>query len=95
MMAAAVTTRLAGIQQIVLVGPDRDRAALADVVARKYLPFAVTIDLREECRKDLAALMPFLADMKPPNGAAAAYVCRQFSCQAPVGDPAAFEGMLG
>jgi len=93
MMAAAVSTRLAGIQQIVLVGPDR--AALREVVGRKYLPFAVTIDLQEEHRKDLAARMPFLAEMKPPNGVAAAYVCRQFSCQAPVGDPAALEGMLG
>ena len=93
MMAAAVTTRLAGIQQIVLVG--RDGGALREVVGRKYLPFAVTIDLRDEYRQDLAARMPFLADMKPLEGAAAAYVCRQFSCQAPVGDPAALEGILG
>ena len=40
-------------------------------------------------------MMPFLADMRPLDTGAAAYVCRQFTCQAPVGDPAALEGMLG
>jgi hypothetical protein len=95
MMAAAVSTRIAGIQQIVLAGDDRPRAALAEVVARKYLPFSVMIDLREERREALVAMMPFLAGMKPPSTGAAAYVCRQFSCQAPVGDPSALEGILG
>jgi uncharacterized protein YyaL (SSP411 family) len=94
MMAAAVSTLLAGVQQIVLVGSDSEREALARVVARKYLPFAVTIDLREAWRDRLAAMMPFLAPMRPQAAGAAAYVCRQFTCQAPVDDAAALEGML-
>jgi uncharacterized protein YyaL (SSP411 family) len=95
LMAAAVSTRLAGVQQIVLIGSDNQRAALGRVVARKYLPFAITIDLHEAWRDRLAAMMPLLSAMQPQDTGAAAYVCRQFACQAPVGDPAALEGMLG
>jgi uncharacterized protein YyaL (SSP411 family) len=95
MMAAALSTRLAGVQQVVLVGSDHARGALARIIARKYLPFAVTIDLREAWRERLAAMIPLLDGMRPLDGGAAAYVCRQFSCQAPVSDPAALEGMLG
>ena len=95
MMAAALSTLLAGMQQIVLVGSDSARGALRQVVARKYLPFAVTIDLRDECRDRLSVMMPFLANMRPLDSGAAAFFCRQFTCQAPVGDPAALEGMLG
>ena len=50
MMAAAVSTLLAGVQQIVLVGRDSERRALARVVARKYLPFAITIEGRDQHR---------------------------------------------
>jgi uncharacterized protein len=94
MMGAALSTALAGIQQIVLAGRELDRAGLARVVARKYLPFAVTIPLSEAFRDRVAALMPLVAAMRPPEGGAAAYVCRNFACQAPVSDPAALEGIL-
>jgi uncharacterized protein YyaL (SSP411 family) len=93
MMAAALSTALAGLQQIVLAGEEPARQELARVVARRYLPFAVTIPIRDEHRDRLAALMPFLTAMKPSSGAAA-YVCREFTCQAPVSDAAALEGML-
>jgi uncharacterized protein len=93
MMAAALSTWLAGVQQIVLAGDEPARQHLARVVARRYLPFAITIEIRDEHRERLAALMPFLAAMKPSSGAAA-YVCRDFTCQAPVSDAAALEGIL-
>jgi uncharacterized protein YyaL (SSP411 family) len=93
MMAAALSTWLAGVQQIVLAGDEPARQHLARVVARRYLPFAITIEIRDEHRDRLAALMPFLAAMKPSSGAAA-YVCRDFTCQAPVSDAAALEGIL-
>jgi uncharacterized protein YyaL (SSP411 family) len=94
MMGAALSTALAGLQQIVLAGREPERAGLARVVARKYLPFAVTIPLSEPFRARVAALMPLVAAMHPPEGGAAAYVCRNFACQAPVSDPAALEGIL-
>jgi len=59
------------------------REDLSRVVARRHLPFAVTIEIRDEHRDRLTALMPFLAAMQPSSGAAA-YLCRGFTCQAPV-----------
>jgi uncharacterized protein YyaL (SSP411 family) len=93
MMAAALSTALAGVQQIVLAGDQRMREDLSRVVARRHLPFAITIEIRDEHRDRLAALMPFLAAMQPSSGAAA-YLCRGFTCQAPVSDAAALEAML-
>jgi uncharacterized protein YyaL (SSP411 family) len=93
MMAAALCTSVAGVRQIVLVGEDDDRRRLSRVVARRYLPFAITIDVRAAHRDRLAALMPFLAAMPAPIGGAA-YVCQNFACQAPVGDAELLEGIL-
>jgi uncharacterized protein YyaL (SSP411 family) len=93
MMAAALSTLLAGVQQIVIAGDEPARRQLARVVARRYLPFAITIEIRDEHRDRLTALMPFLAAMKPSSGGAA-YVCRDFTCQAPVSDVVTLEGML-
>jgi uncharacterized protein YyaL (SSP411 family) len=93
MMAAALSTSVAGVRQIVLVGEDDDRRRLSRVVARRYLPFAITIDIRDAHRDRLAALMPFLAAM-PRSIGGAAYVCQDFACQAPVGDAELLEGIL-
>ncbi len=93
MMAAALSTWVAGVQQIVLVGDDVERRRLARTAGRRYLPFAVTVDVRGEHRDRLAAMMPFIASMQSSQGAAA-YVCRNFTCQAPVGDADTLEGIL-
>jgi len=42
----------------------------------------------------LASRRPFLAEMRPIDGRAAAYVCENFTCQQPVTDPAALRRML-
>ena len=68
MMGAALSTSVAGVQQIVLVGEDGDRQRLSRVVARRYLPFAITIDVRDAHRGRLAALMPLLEAMPGPVG---------------------------
>jgi uncharacterized protein len=93
MMGAALSTSVAGVQQIVLVGEDGDRQRLLRVVARRYLPFTIMIDVRDTHRRRLAALMPFLEAM-PSSIGGAAYVCRDFACQAPVGDARLLEGIL-
>jgi uncharacterized protein len=83
MMAAALSVRTAGVEQIVLVGGD-GRSALEQAVALRYRPFAVVIAVSPERQAGLGARLPFLADMRPIDGRAAAYVCRDFACRQPV-----------
>ena len=83
MMAAALSTYLAGTQQIVIVEGEED-GALRRAIATRYLPFAVTIDLRSHRRQSLAGSLPFVAAMQPIDGAAAVYVCHHFACRQPV-----------
>ena len=95
MMAAALSTYLAGVQQIVLVGADADRAQLAHVVASRCVPFAVTIDISDRHRNtpggdDAVYREPAVATQWRVR----AYVCRNFTCEAPVREAAALKEML-
>jgi uncharacterized protein YyaL (SSP411 family) len=83
MMAAALSTYLAGVRQIVIVG-DANGDALERAIASRYLPFGTTMRFTEERQRELAARLPFIAAMHPVDGKAAAYVCRDFTCRAPV-----------
>jgi hypothetical protein len=84
MMASALSMWTAGVQQIVLAGANAgDADALERAVAARYLPFALTLTLDDARRQALATRMPAVAAMGP-MGRAAAYVCRDFACQAPV-----------
>jgi uncharacterized protein YyaL (SSP411 family) len=86
MMAAALSTYVAGSQQIVIVSPaSGDRAAgdLYRAVARRYLPFAVVLWLEPGAQQALAPLLPWVAAMTPLDNGAAAYVCANFTCRRP------------
>ncbi len=63
-----------------------DTKALLAVAARTYVPRSVTLLRTGDSR--LRLLAPFTAHQGPVNGQAAAYVCRNFACEAPVTDPA-------
>ncbi|HUK37357.1 MAG TPA: thioredoxin domain-containing protein [Vicinamibacterales bacterium] len=91
MMAAALATSLAGIRQVVVVGEDGE---LGEVLKRRYLPFTIQLAPTEEQRAALAAKLPVVVGMQAVDGRAAAYVCRDFTCQAPVTDRAALEREL-
>ncbi len=75
--------------QIVIVGPaGAERQALEAEVARVYLPFAVQVTVAPgEAQAALAARLPWLAAMPMVAGRATAYVCHDFTCQAPVTEP--------
>ena len=83
MMAAALSAHINGLQQIVIVG-EQGAEELAQAVAGRYLPFAITLVLSPEQQRALAPMVPLVAAMKPVDGRAAVYVCRNFSCRAPV-----------
>jgi uncharacterized protein YyaL (SSP411 family) len=98
MMAAALSTRIAGVQQIVVV-EGADAASKGDALDRAlsaaYLPFAVQLRVGPDAQRALAGSLPFIEAMQPVGGAAAAYVCRDFACRQPVTDVAALQQELG
>ena len=94
MMAAALSSHLAGVQQIVIAeGEGGD--ALDRAVAMRYLPFAIQLRVSPETRNALAGSLPFIAAMQPLAGITAAYVCRDFTCRQPVTTVDALEQELG
>jgi uncharacterized protein YyaL (SSP411 family) len=76
-------------RQIILVGDrgaDDTRALLRTLYAR-FVPnrIALLVD-SEETRASLAAGIPALGAMTRLDGRAAAYVCRNYTCQLPVSE---------
>jgi uncharacterized protein YyaL (SSP411 family) len=96
MMAAALSTYVSGLQQIVIVDGDRkdEGDELARALAQQYVPFAVTLRVDRDTHAALAAVLPFLEAMKPIGGHAAVYICRNFACRQPVTSVEALEQEL-
>jgi uncharacterized protein len=90
MMATALSTSRSVPEQIVVVGAPTspDTIALWQAAHRRYRPFA-TMVLAEpgERQQRLARLMPWIGAMSLRDGQPAAYVCRNFTCDAPVTRP--------
>jgi len=96
-MGAALLTYLAGSQQIVIVTPDVEEPGAAELrraVARRYLPFAVVLSVNPRQQRDLASVAPWLSAMPLENGAAAVYVCANFTCRRPAASVQALESEL-
>jgi uncharacterized protein YyaL (SSP411 family) len=74
-------------QQIVLTGDASSPAfkALASNIHRRFLPTAVLLHADGGAGQQwLTTHNEVLADMKPVHGQPAAYICQNFTCQAPV-----------
>ena len=85
-MAALSAWHSPGAQVVVVGAPDapRTRELLAET-ARHYRPFSVVVPVAPgEAQARLASLLPYVAAMTAGPDGAAAYVCRNFTCQAPV-----------
>ena len=91
MMAAALSTSLAGGEQLLIVGqPDAaDTKALWRAAHHRYRPFAVCVPVSPDRQQALAEHMPWVAAMTMVGGKATAYRCRNFACEAPATDPEA------
>jgi len=94
MMASALSVYLSGIRQVVIVGDEAGDGELARRVGHQYLPFAVSLNLTPARQAALASKLPFVAAMRPVDGSPAAYVCRNFTCHAPVTTVAQLAGEL-
>jgi uncharacterized protein YyaL (SSP411 family) len=47
-----------------------------------------------ETQRALAAGIPSIESMRPLDGSASAYVCRNYTCQLPVSEPAKFAELI-
>src|SRR5688572_11302738 len=89
MMLAALSTYHAGMPQVVLVGDlstDEGRA-LQRAAHRQYSPAALVVPVTPAHQQALAELLPWIGSMPARDGRPTAYVCRDFSCQAPTTKP--------
>ncbi len=79
---------LEGPVELAFVGaPDAvDTQALRSAVAECFLPNRIVAHLDPDADGDTAEL-PLLQGKSTVNGAAALYVCRDFTCEAPITDP--------
>jgi uncharacterized protein len=59
---------------------------MLDVVRRRYLPTTITVPVDSSNRARLDRVLPWIAAMTARDGRPTAYVCRDFSCQAPTTD---------
>jgi len=89
----ALAYALSKPREIAIVGdPDsEDTQALLNVVRDGYRPFQVVALGAPEGQP---SAVPLLQDRGLVDEQAAAYVCRDFSCQAPVAEPALLEALL-
>ena len=90
-MASALSAAHSAPEQIVVVGEpgQSDTMALWRAAQAPYRPFAITVPVTPgPAQQALAGLMPWVRDMTPRQGAATAYVCRNFACEAPTTEPA-------
>jgi hypothetical protein len=95
MMSAALSTTVAGVQQVVIADNGRASGAFSGTVASHYLPFAIILRISANERNALADRLPFVAAMLPIDDRPAAYVCRDFTCRRPVTDDSALLEELG
>jgi uncharacterized protein YyaL (SSP411 family) len=90
----ALSYALSKPREIAIVGdPDAaDTQALLQVVQAGYRPFQVVALGTPGAQPPV---LPLLQDRGLVDGHAAAYVCRDFACQAPVTDPLSLKQLLG
>ena len=82
MMMCVLSAWHAGFSQIAIVGSD---PSLSRELGRHHLPFALVIPVVPGANQDaVGRLLPFTAAMTTRGAAAAAYVCRDFTCAEPV-----------
>ncbi|MGH9370158.1 MAG: hypothetical protein ACRD15_01360, partial [Vicinamibacterales bacterium] len=97
MMLCGLSAWHNGLSQVVVVGKSGtpETLALKRELASHYLPFAVEIPVEPGARQEaVAAHLGFVGAMTAPDGAAA-YVCREFTCQRPVSRPEDLPAVLG
>jgi len=96
MVLAALSTYHAGVPQVVVAGDAEaaDTHALLAAVRTVYRPSALVVPALTGRHDALARVLPWVTNMGMRDGRATAYVCRDFTCQAPVHTPEALAAAL-
>lgn len=92
LLSALAFARSAG-KEVVISGNAVEAAPLVATLKKGFNPFTVSL-LYTPQHSGLEAVVPFIADYKPTDGKAAAYVCHNFTCSAPVTDAEALSKAL-
>jgi uncharacterized protein YyaL (SSP411 family) len=92
-MLCALDAYLTPPRQVALAGDihGEDARLLARTVQSLYLPNTTLLHAGAESSR----MAPWLRELHPVDGRAAAYVCEDFACRAPATDPAALRDALG
>jgi uncharacterized protein YyaL (SSP411 family) len=94
LVMAALSGEQAGWGQLVIAGePEAGARELRQAWAGFYRPFVIEIPVTAGHRDGIAALVPQLGTMGPVDGQAAAYLCADFVCRAPVTTAAALRAL--
>ena len=97
LLAGVLSSYHAAASQVVIVGERAQAAtaALRAVVARRYLPFAVRLNVEPGTAQErLARLLPFVGPLRMLDGRPTAYVCTDFACRQPVCEPEGLAAQL-
>jgi len=97
MLCAALQLE-AGGTEIIISGDGNGGFELLKIVRKGFRPFTVSLYFNRESLKDFEKngnLLPFLNNYTAVDGKAAAYVCRNFTCNRPVTEAEALAEMLG
>ncbi|MCK8824656.1 thioredoxin domain-containing protein [Fuchsiella alkaliacetigena] len=90
----ALLFRQARGKEVVIVGDSQQQATqqMLQLLREEFNPFTVTLFNSEEV--ELTELIPFLEDYQQVKGQPTAYICEDFSCQAPITDIEKFKQAL-
>jgi uncharacterized protein YyaL (SSP411 family) len=87
----AIAFHVGPVQEIALVGPERERGELEAVVLSSFRPRSVLAS----ATSSEGSPVPLLAGRDGPGDRAAAYVCEGFACGLPVAEPGELSALLG
>jgi uncharacterized protein YyaL (SSP411 family) len=91
-MLVACEWLLAGPSEIVIAGDDAE--ALVEPLHRAFAPNKIVLRAFTDSRDALNRIAPWIEPMQPVDGRAAAYVCRDHTCQLPVSEPSEFAKLI-
>ena len=78
---------------IVSSGKKGETQRMLETIREEFRPFTLSVLLAEETQ-DIGNVIPFISQYTPVDGKTTAYVCENFSCQAPVTDHESLKEML-